>query len=120
MRQIGLLAAAANHCLDTHLPLLKLDEENASYLASELVTMGFSLSIPTETNMVWLDTSKLGLLAEDLSSALAQHGIIAFGGKSTKMRLVVHHQINREAIDLTLKVIRDVVKKGLVRNRIPS
>lgn len=50
IRQSGGLAAAANYCLDHHLPLLAGTHELAAYLARNLADLGVHLMLPVETS----------------------------------------------------------------------
>ena len=50
IRQSGGLAAAANYCLDNHLPLLAGTHTLAAYLAGELADLGVHLMLPVETS----------------------------------------------------------------------
>jgi threonine aldolase len=110
-RQAGGLAAACLFALDHHLPLLHKDHENARYFATELEGLGFRLERPCETNMVWTDASPLNKTAQDISMFLEPHGIRVFGGASSSIRWVLHHQISREAIDMTLDLLRQLSKQ---------
>jgi threonine aldolase len=114
MRQIGLLAAACDYSLENHFPLLLDDHKKALKLASELVKIGYTLTKPCETNMVWVDTSMLGegFESEIFCKELAKHGIIVFGGQSHEIRLVVHHQITEEVIDQTIVVFKSIFNQS--------
>ncbi|KAI8896629.1 pyridoxal phosphate-dependent transferase [Globomyces pollinis-pini] len=108
-RQAGLLASACNYVLDNHLPLLKHDHENAALLAEGLIKLGFKLSIPHETNMVWVDLSSKDLISQDVYDALMAKGILNFGGNDTVLRFVVHHQISKEHIIETIDIISELL-----------
>lgn len=109
MRQSGILAAACIYALDNHFPKLIEDHKKAAYLAQELVNIGFKLTKPCETSMVWIDGAHLGLDADKISKALAEKDILIFGGSSTEIRLVVHHQISQQALDLTILTLKTLI-----------
>lgn len=83
--------------------------ELTRYLANQLVELGVDLQNPVHTNMVLIDTSRIGLnIQQDLVPALLKKNI-KIGGNGTKSRIVLHHQINREAVDTLLTVFREVL-----------
>lgn len=91
MRQVGILAAAALHALDHHLPRLAEDHANARALAAGLAALpGVTLAQDqVETNMVFVDT---GLPAARVVPRLAAQGLLcnAEGSKPNVLRLVTH------------------------------
>ncbi|KAL2919147.1 Threonine aldolase [Polyrhizophydium stewartii] len=99
MRQAGILAAACLYALDHYFPTLSEVHANARYFGDALVALGFGLDRPVETNMVWLDTAPLGLVADDVAKVLLKARIRAFGGEDTVMRIVLHHQVSREDLE---------------------
>ncbi|KAI8977460.1 pyridoxal phosphate-dependent transferase [Mycotypha africana] len=108
-RQAGFMAAAAKHAIDTVVPTMRDTHKLAKYLAEQLVSMGVDLQIPTHTNMVFIDTTRLGLQIEkDLIPALAERNI-KMGGMGHKARLVLHHQIDRAGVDCLLEVVKEAI-----------
>ena len=94
MRQVGLIAAAADYALENHWELLKADHERARKLA-EAVSECSSLSIDldsVETNIVMFDTLKKNAL--QVVDELAQEGIqmVPFGPNT--IRATFHHQVD--------------------------
>jgi threonine aldolase len=104
-RQAGILAAACLYCLDHHFPNLHNDHMNARYLSLELIRLGFVLSKPCETNMVWVDTNGYGMTPKQICSLLEPNGIRIFEGEGNSIRWVLHHQISREAIEKTIEIL---------------
>lgn len=91
------------------------DHSNATYLETHLKALGFKIFIPTETNMVWIDTSSImipcgsslrPLTMGDLEQELFKEGIAIFGGKTVRGRLVLHLGINREGVNALIQSIR--------------
>ncbi|KAI7897985.1 pyridoxal phosphate-dependent transferase [Cokeromyces recurvatus] len=109
-RQAGFMAVAAKYAIDNIVPTMKETHKLAKYLADEFVAMGIDLQIPTHTNMVFIDTTRVGLEIErDLIPALAERNI-QLGGMGHKARIVLHHQIDRQGVDTLLEVVRDAIK----------
>ncbi|KAG1220455.1 hypothetical protein G6F68_021195 [Rhizopus microsporus] len=101
------MAVAAKHGIDHIFPTMNETHQLAKYLADQLVAMGIDLQVPTHTNMVFIDTTRVGLEIErDLIPVLAERNI-KMGGMGKKARLVLHHQIDRQGVDSLLEVIRD-------------
>ncbi|KAI9363937.1 pyridoxal phosphate-dependent transferase [Zopfochytrium polystomum] len=110
-RQAGLLASAGLFAIEHHWTLLKQDHENAQILADSLVKLGFKLVHRRDTNMVFVDSTPLNLPIDELRDELAANGIRIFGGGVGVMRLVLHHQISREAVSEFIKITETVMSK---------
>ncbi len=98
MRQIGLLAAAAEYALDHNFPLLKTDHKRARKLAGIIAEKGRYSVMPDEidTNILLFDTP--GPATETLEK-LKKAGILmtAFGPQT--IRAVFHFQIKEEEFE---------------------
>jgi threonine aldolase len=104
MRQVGMLALAADFALTNHLSLLKEDHIRATRLADALSEMGFPITKSCDSNMVWVNTAPYS--ADTISAELAKQFINSFGGKECEMRLVIHHQISDGDVDDLIAVFR--------------
>ncbi len=96
MRQIGILAAAADYAIDHHYPLLKEDHRRARELA-ETIQECKNLVIDmesVETNILIFDLKKIS--AEEAVERLADEGIkvVPFGPQT--LRATFHFQITDE------------------------
>ncbi|KAJ1542223.1 Threonine aldolase [Cladochytrium tenue] len=112
-RQAGILAAAALYAIEHHWPQMARDHEHAQLLAAGLERLGFRLTARCDTNMVWADTTPVGVRIDDLRDELARHGIRIFGAGGTgALRLVLHHQVSRESVEKFLEVTEAVVTKA--------
>jgi len=89
MRQVGVLAAACLYGLDHHLDGLAEDHEHAQLLAKRLGVDPSSV----ETNMVVLDGVEAPLVAE----AAKARGVLVSQGSATRIRLVLHLDVDRAA-----------------------
>ncbi|TPX30904.1 threonine---tRNA ligase [Synchytrium microbalum] len=113
MRQIGMLGAAGLFAIEHHWPQMKGVHENAQYLASQLSKLGFKVSRKTETNMVWFEEGATGVGIDDIQNAASEKGIAMLGARGTECRLVLHHQVPREAIESLLDPSNNL-KAGIV------
>ncbi|RNC85685.1 MAG: aminotransferase class I/II-fold pyridoxal phosphate-dependent enzyme [Balneola sp.] len=107
MRQIGILAAAADYALENHWSLLKADHEHARKFA-EVVSTCSSLSIDldsVETNIVMFDTPEKSAI--EVVNELEQKGIrmVPFGPNT--IRATFHHQVG----DSDLEKVNSIFKK---------
>lgn len=108
MRQVGLLAAAADFAIENNWPLLEEDHKRAKELA-EVIQQCSKLSIDPETvesNIVIFD-----VLDEDAGSALeklAEEGIqmVQFGPNT--IRATFHFQISQEQFNRVKEVLKDL------------
>ena len=89
---------------------LDVDHDNATYLAQQLAEVpGIEVDMEdVHINMVWFALPD-GVDMPRLMQAFEAAGIRANGAYGGKMRLVTHWQIDREAINRTVSVIRSVV-----------
>lgn len=106
MRQIGLLAAAADYGIEHHRDLLEEDHRRARELARAISECGgLEIELETvETNILIFDVMN-GSAAEAVQ-ALGQEGIqmVQFGPKT--LRATFHLDINDEALEKTKEVVK--------------
>ncbi|KAF9898110.1 Threonine aldolase [Lobosporangium transversale] len=114
-RQAGGLAAVAHWCVDHVWPTMKETHTLAKQLAIGLERegRGAKVFIPVETNMVFLDLAGSGIRLSELSRQLESRKGINIGNKDapetqTQVRLVLHWQISKQAVDDFLEVVRDL------------
>eukprot|EP01116_Phalansterium_solitarium_P015907 TRINITY_DN3571_c0_g1_i2.p1 TRINITY_DN3571_c0_g1~~TRINITY_DN3571_c0_g1_i2.p1 ORF type:complete len:413 (-),score=39.35 TRINITY_DN3571_c0_g1_i2:198-1436(-) len=126
-RQAGLLAAAGIFAIDQNWPKLKTDHENAHILHRGLVRLGFDVS-PPETNMVWPSAKSLGLQFDQIiaevdsiqnAEGAAGDARVLLEGAGDSMRIVVHIQTPREAIDRLLKLLEKATSSLLQKSSQP-
>lgn len=114
LRQIGVITAAARVAVDETFGkgpngedgLLKKSHATAKKIATAWTKLGGKLTKPTETNMVWLDLEDAGS-----SNAEFKELGLAKGLKTISGRLVVHYQINDEAVTKLEEVMKEIVRK---------
>ncbi len=106
MRQAGLLAAAALHALDHHVERLADDHARAARLADGLRDVPGIEITGQHTNMVFLRVPAGSRAA--LSAHMAAAGIRLPDGDGHALRLVVHLDIDDDAIAHTLAAFRSL------------
>jgi len=110
MRQVGILGAAGLISLKKMIKRLRIDHENALYLAGKLNKIdGFEVDFGRlDINMVFADSI---FDMEDLATFLRQRNILINGYKHEQLRLVCHKDIKKEDIDYLIFHIKDYVKE---------
>lgn len=103
VRQVGPLVAAARVAVLENYPKLQGTHQLARYAGRELEKLGVRLTAPVETNMIFMDTSSIDIpLSELVSRAAALPNPVKLGGG----RMVVHYQIEKQAVDDVLELIK--------------
>jgi threonine aldolase len=102
MRQVGVLAAAANHALDHHLERLADDHALAQRLAQGLQDIEGLRVRSAQTNIVFVDVADGR--GPDLLAHLKAHGVLATG--LIGLRFVTHLDVDAAGIDHALTCIR--------------
>ncbi len=111
MRQAGVLAAAANYALDSHLPGLTSDHDHARRFA-EALAQHPRVQIDLErvqTNIVVFRTD--GLPDAELVDACAKRGLRIAPIYPGTMRVVMYHQISTMMVDEAIAILHDVLPK---------
>ncbi len=112
MRQAGVIAAAGITALEQMVDRLAEDHINARRLAEGISRIG-GLSIDpagTQTNIVYFELVSDRLTAEELVTELGKKGIRLLCTGPSCLRVVTHHGISAEDIDLTVKALGEVMK----------
>lgn len=109
LRQAGILAAAALHALDHHVPRLTIDHKNAQALYRGLQDLpGVTVHAP-QTNIVFLDLAPEAAARHPngAAAALSQAGVLCTG--AARLRLVTHLDVSAEQIAQAVAIIRRVL-----------
>ncbi len=107
MRQIGLLAGAADFAVENHWPLLDDDHKRAKEFAQAISkNPAFEIDLSTvDTNIVLFDVVN-GTVEEVLQKfSDAGIGLVPFGLKT--IRATFHFQVNDEDLEKVLKVVEE-------------
>lgn len=110
MRQAGILAAAGLHALDHHVGRITQDHERAKRLETELDKLPFIGHVmPVQTNIV-VCTLRPPMTAKDMVAKLETNGILASVFGPDMIRMVTHLDIDDDAIEQTIAVLRSLGK----------
>ena len=93
MRQVGILAAAGIVALDTMIPRLAEDHDNAKMLAEALGRCAGLRVAPAPTNIVVATLD--GRRAPDVVAAAAERGVRVAAMDASTLRLVTHRDVSR-------------------------
>lgn len=104
MRQAGILAAGCLHALDHHVQRLADDHRRAARLADGLQGLSGITVAARHTNMVFLDVAAGRAAA--LQAHLAAEGIRIAAGYGSRIRLVVHLDVDDAGIERTIAAMR--------------
>ena len=112
MRQAGILGAAGVVALKEGPSRLRLDHENAQFLASELASCPGLLVHPKKvtTNIVLVNCTAIGLNASQLAARLAAQGVLVHPIARDTIRLVTHRDVSRTQCECAARVIGEVVR----------
>lgn len=112
MRQVGLLAAAAEYAFDNHLERLALDHLHAKELADAVASVDerFIELATVQTNIVGIDLSVISATAAEVATSLRAKGVLTGPLGSKYLRLVTHADLTAEAIAYAKTVISQVLK----------
>ena len=112
-RQAGLLAKIAQHCIGTVVPTMPETHRLTKKLSNGLEQLGIRILLPVDTNMVFIDTAPMNM--KELADALKERNILISSDDSSVTRLVLHHQIDENAVDEIVQVASDLIKsKGYI------
>nr|XP_043631827.1 probable low-specificity L-threonine aldolase 1 [Erigeron canadensis] len=112
MRQVGILCAAALVALQENVQKLETDHKNAKALADGLNKIkGLSVDVDSvETNIVYFDISDGShITAMKLGKILEEHGILLMPDSSSRVRIVIHHQVSASDLQYTLSCIKQAM-----------
>jgi len=106
MRQVGLLAAAADYAVTNHLPLMSEDHRRAKILAETVSEHpDFEIDLDTvESNIVIFDTKRES--AADVLKKFEQQGVAMIPFGPNTIRATFHFQVGEEDLEKVLEVVR--------------
>lgn len=104
MRQVGVIAAAAEVALDTMVDRLAEDHANARLLAEGLAEIpGFSVKLDTvQTNIVVFECEDRSISTERMVAAWRDAGVLLNAMGPGSYRAVTHYGITRDDIEVAL------------------
>jgi threonine aldolase len=100
MRQVGILAAAADYALDHNIERLKEDHAKARYLGEEMSRLrGFRVTMEeVQTNMVIAETQPSGRSRSEVLSLMAAKGVLLTPEGHTAVRAVTHLDVTMDEV----------------------
>lgn len=112
LRQVGLLAGACLYALEHNLDKIEVDNQNAKYLANELIKSSrISLNIyKIHTNIVTFKISD-EINPNDFVTKCKVMGILLMHIGENKIRTVVHLDLDREMLIEASKVIKNILEE---------
>jgi threonine aldolase len=111
MRQVGVLAAAGLIALKKMPLRLAEDHQNARLLA-DLLSESPKLDVEPEkvrTNIFMVGVTRTGADSGELVGQLKKSGVLVSALDSMRLRLVTHHDVNREQITQAAAIIKDCI-----------
>ncbi|KAK7356708.1 hypothetical protein VNO80_15983 [Phaseolus coccineus] len=109
MRQIGILCAAALVALQENIGKLENDHKKARLLADGLRELkGLRVdTLAVETNIVFIDIEDgIQTRAEKICKYLEERGILLMQESSSRLRVVLHHQISASDVQYALSCFK--------------
>jgi threonine aldolase len=115
MRQSGILAAAALHGLEHHLPRLGEDHERARELARSLHGAGEARVVPPDTNIVMVDLPpRIGAAA--FVARAAEAGVLIAPWSATRIRAVTHLDADQAQVRTAGEVLAGILEEAHARS----
>ncbi|MGJ0846891.1 threonine aldolase family protein [Tissierella praeacuta] len=109
MRQAGIIAAPGIYALKHNIPLLRLDMENAQYVARNLQDLRKTIvEKNVQSNIVMLDIRNTGLTEEEYCNLAKEKGLLIRPVLENKVRLVFYNGISHKDAIIAVKIIRDI------------
>jgi threonine aldolase len=115
MRQSGILAAAALHALDHHLARLADDHAAARRFAEIVSQADRARVVVPDTNIVMVDLPG-GTASEAVVAAAAEQGVRITPWSATRIRAVMHLDVDMAAIERAGAVVRSVIEQSIARD----
>jgi threonine aldolase len=117
MRQAGILAAAGLVALEEAPPRLRVDHENAMFLARGLAEIeGIQLDPKkVATNILVFDISGTGMNSADFTHRLGERSVLAGAVNPEVVRFVTHYDVDRGGCERALEAVRAVCLPAAAR-----
>ena len=109
MRQTGIAAACGIYALENNVRRLRMDRENAQYLAKQLQTLKVLRVNPApQSNILLLDLSRAGITGEEFDSLLKERGIRGYVLSASEIRFVFHMGVTRKDVTYAAEQILEI------------
>ena len=110
MRQSGILAAAALHALDAHLPRIAEDHETAKMYASLVDGVAEARVVPPDTNIVMLDLPA-SIDAFAVVAEAARREVLLTPWSASRIRAVTHLDVGESAVRMAATIVVEVLAR---------
>jgi threonine aldolase len=116
MRQIGMLAAAADYAFNNNLVKLKSDHIRAKKIAELCATVSPKIVNPieVETNIVALNLNDFDVSASKVSELLKESGILVSALGPKFLRIVTHLDFDDNQLDKVLAILPKILNSALM------
>jgi threonine aldolase len=111
LRQGGICAAACTYALDHNIERLAEDHANARILAAGLAQIPELVVEEPETNLVFFDTSRAGVTADELADLIRLEGVQVSTVAKYRVRACTHLDVDRAGVELAIQVIREKISR---------
>lgn len=111
MRQVGIIAAPGIVALDTMIDRLADDHSNSKILAKGLSAIEGITVRESQTNLLFVDISGLGITGHQFKKDLAKYSITVSSRWDTSFRLVTHYGIEKEDVEFVIETIANLYSK---------
>jgi threonine aldolase len=109
LRQVGVLAAAADHALTHHVARLSQDHAHARRLAEGLANIPGVVVVAPETNIVFVDLPEAFVRSgANAVQVLGARGLLCTGER--RLRLVTHLDVSASQIESALDIFRETLQ----------
>jgi threonine aldolase len=108
MRQSGILAAAALHGIEHHLPRMHEDHERAREFAAIVDGAGGARVVPPDTNIVMIDLPER-LAAMTVVARAAERGVLVTPWSNTRIRAVTHLDVDKAKVRTAAETIASLL-----------
>ncbi|PRP80351.1 hypothetical protein PROFUN_11920 [Planoprotostelium fungivorum] len=112
-RQAGVVAACGLWSIENVFPKMNDDHTNALLLHEGLLKLGFE-AVKPDTNMIFIDSTKLGHSFESILKAAEpfqkEVPVLMEVNTTYGARLVVHHQIGRDGVEAALQLLSSAIQ----------
>jgi len=112
MRQVGILAACGLYALEHNVERLKVDHENAKFLAEGLANVAGLYIDPqqVQTNMVMIYLRDSRRTTEKLVRRLLADGVAINAVDHERLRAVTHLDVNHDQIQEAIEIFRKIME----------
>ena len=110
MRQSGILAAAALHGLEHHLPRLGEDHVRARAFAARVEGAGGARVVAPDTNIVMVDLPA-GVASASVVAWAAEQGVLVTPWSASRIRAVTHLDVDDAAVARAADVVATTIER---------